>query len=51
MPNVTISPHTAGAGYYGYFQIGETTVQALQDAFAGRPVDGAAPLERWEQLA
>jgi phosphoglycerate dehydrogenase-like enzyme len=51
MPNVYISPHTAGAGYFGYLRIGETTVQALQDAFAGRPVDGAAPLERWEQLA
>ena len=51
MPNVSISPHTAGAGYFGYFQIGETTLQALRDAFAGRPVNGAAPLERWEQLA
>jgi phosphoglycerate dehydrogenase-like enzyme len=51
MPNVYISPHTAGAGYFGYFRIGETTVKALEDAFAGRPVEGAAPLERWEQLA
>jgi len=51
MPNVIISPHTAGAGYYGYLEIGETTLKALEDAFAGRPVDGAAPLDRWEQLA
>ncbi len=51
LPNVFFSPHTSGAGYYGYLKIGETTVQALEDAFAGRPVAGAVPLERWEQLA
>jgi len=51
LPNVCLLPHTAGAGDYGYFQIGETTVQALEDAFAGRPVQGAVPLDRWEQLA
>jgi len=51
LPNVCISPHTAGAGYYGYFQIGETTLQALADAFAGRPVEGAVRLDRWAQLA
>ncbi|MBM3497454.1 MAG: hydroxyacid dehydrogenase [Armatimonadetes bacterium] len=51
LPNVIISPHTAGAGHFGYLQIGETTLQALRDAFAGRPVTGAAPLDRWEQLA
>ncbi|MGQ9732434.1 MAG: hydroxyacid dehydrogenase [Candidatus Zipacnadales bacterium] len=51
LPNVIITPHTAGAGFYGYHKIGETTVAALQAAFAGHPVDGAVPLERWEQLA
>jgi len=51
LPNVSIAPHTAGAGHFGYLQIGATTVEALEDAFAGRPVKGAAPLERWEQLA
>ena len=51
LPNVSIAPHTAGAGHFGYLQIGATTVQALEDGFAGRPVTGAAPLERWEQLA
>ncbi len=51
LPNVAVSPHTAGAGHYGYLMIGTTTVQALEDAFAGRPVNGAAPLKRWEQLA
>lgn len=51
LPNVYIIPHTAGAGYYGYFRIGEMTVKALEDAFAARPVEGAVPLDRWAQLA
>ena len=51
LPNVVITPHISGAGYYGYFKIGETTVQALEDFFAGKPVEGAVPFERYEQLA
>jgi phosphoglycerate dehydrogenase-like enzyme len=49
--NVLITPHQSGAGYYGYFKIGEQTVQALRDKFAGRPVYGAVDYSRWEQLA
>jgi len=51
LPNVIITPHISGAGYYGYFKIGEMTVQALEDFFAGKPVQGAVPFERYEQLA
>jgi phosphoglycerate dehydrogenase-like enzyme len=51
LPNVVISPHTAGAGYYGYLRIGDWTLRALEDCFTGRPVQGAAPLDRWDQLA
>ena len=51
LPNVYITPHVAGAGYYGYFKIGEGTLRALRDFFAGRPVKGAVDLSRWEQMA
>ena len=51
LPNVFITPHVSGAGYYGYFKIGDTTVEALEDFFAGKPVEGAVPFERYEQLA
>ena len=49
--NVLITPHQSGAGYYGYLKIGEQTLQALRDKFAGRPVYGAVDYSRWEQLA
>lgn len=51
LKNVIIIPHQTGAGYYGYFKIGEQTLQALRDKFAGRPVFGAVDFSRWEQLA
>jgi len=51
LSNVAITPHISGAGHYGYFKIGETTVQALEDFFAGKPVEGAVPFERYAQLA
>ncbi len=51
LPNVTVLPHVSGAGNYGYLQIGETTVQALEDCFAGRPVNGAVNLPNWEITA
>lgn len=51
LPNVIVSPHTAGAGYYGYFMIGDHTVQALEDCLAGKPVEHAVDLSKWEQLA
>ncbi|MGD9497843.1 MAG: hydroxyacid dehydrogenase [Armatimonadota bacterium] len=51
LDNVIITPHCSGAGFYGYWEIGDTTVQALLDCFAGRPVEGAVPMERFETIA
>lgn len=51
LPNVLLTPHIAGCGAAGYFRIGDTALQALRDCFAGRPVAGAVPLNRWETLA
>lgn len=51
LPNVIISPHTSGNGAYGNALIGETTVQALEDFFLGKPISGRVPLERWTLLA
>jgi phosphoglycerate dehydrogenase-like enzyme len=49
--NVMITPHLAGAGYYGYHKIGEATAQAVRDALAGRPVAGAISRERYAVMA
>ena len=51
LPNVILTPHLAGRGRAGYHQIGSMAVQALRDCFAGRAVEGAVQLERWETLA
>jgi len=52
LPNVYITPHIAGAGYYGYFRIGDTTLRALENCLLlDKPVEGAVPLERYAQLA
>ncbi len=51
LDNVIITPHVSGSGYYGYHLIGDMTVQALVDCFAGNPVDGAVPIERFETIA
>ena len=51
MPNVVILPHIAGAGYAGYFGVGDTILGAVRDLAAGRPIRAAAPMERWEQMA
>lgn len=51
LDNVYITPHISGTGHYGYFRIGEMTLQALRDFFAGRPVRGAVDLSRLSQLA
>ena len=50
-PNVYVLPHIAGAGHYGYFEIGASTLRALRDHFAGQPVSGAVPLERFAEIA
>jgi len=51
LENVYITPHVSGAGYFGYFRIGEMTLQAVRDFFAGKPVRGAVDLSRLSQLA
>lgn len=50
-PNIYLTPHIAGSGHEGYFHIGEMAAQAVRSAFAGQPVIGAVPLERWETIA
>lgn len=51
LPNVLLLPHVAGQGRAGYTGIGHGALQALNDVFAGRPVTGAVPLDRWETVA
>lgn len=51
LPNVMLTPHLAGEGYAGYFRIGEATLEALRDVFAGRAVAGRVPLDKWDILA
>lgn len=51
LDNVYITPHVSGSGFYGYFKIGEQTLQALRDCFAGKPVQGAVDYSRYELLA
>lgn len=41
LKNVYITPHIAGAGYYGYYMIGKTVIKSLLDFFAGKPVEDA----------
>jgi len=49
--NVIVTPHLAGSGYYGYSRIGEGTVSALEDFFAGRPVSGAIDFNKYNIIA
>jgi len=51
LPNVVVTPHISGAGYYGYFKIGSSTLQALEDFFSGRPVKGLVRLEEYPYIA
>lgn len=51
LKNVYITPHVSGAGFYGYFKIGETGLQAIRDCLAGKKVKGAVPYARYAQLA
>lgn len=51
LSNVMLTPRLAGEGYAGYFRIGEATLEALRDVFAGRNVAGRVPLEKWDILA
>ena len=49
--NVIVTPHVAGNGYYGAKKIGEMTLQALEDFFAGREVKNRVDFTRYEILA
>ncbi len=49
--SVEIAPHVSGAGFYGYHMIGKTTIDALEDCFAGNPVQGAVNYDRYDILA
>lgn len=49
--NVIVTPHLAGSGYYGYSRIGEGTVYALEDFFAGRTVVGAIDFDKYSIIA
>jgi len=51
LDNVIITPHCSGAGYYGYFKIGEMGLQAIRDCLRGRKVKGAVPYAVYERLA
>jgi phosphoglycerate dehydrogenase-like enzyme len=51
LKNVVITPHLAGSGFYGYEKIGEGAVRALEDFFAGRPVEGAVDFEKYDIIA
>lgn len=52
LPNCYITPHIAGAGIYGYFQIGEMTLKAIVDFFENgvRP-EGAVDWTIYDTLA
>ena len=51
LSNVYITPHMSGTGAYGYFKIGDMTLEALEACFADRPVVGAVDWSRFELLA
>jgi phosphoglycerate dehydrogenase-like enzyme len=51
LKNVIVTPHLAGSGFYGYARIGEGAVRALEDFFAGKPVEGAVDFEEYEIIA
>lgn len=52
LPNAYIVPHLTGAGFYGYFKIGEMTLKALVDFFENgiRP-EGAIDWSTYDILA
>ena len=49
--NVIVTPHVAGNGVYGAKKIGEITLQALEDFFAGREVKNRVDFKRYNMLA
>ena len=51
LPNVYITPHISGAGFYGYFKIGENGLKAMKQCMAGKKVFGAVPYQHYSRLA
>ena len=51
LTNVLVTPHVSGAGFYGYYRIGASTLEALEAFFSDRPVAEAVPLDRYSALA
>ena len=51
LKNVMITPHVAGQGSYGMRKIGEMTLQALEDFFAGKEVENEVDFEKYDILA
>jgi phosphoglycerate dehydrogenase-like enzyme len=51
LSNVYITPHVSGAGFYGYFKIGESGLKAMKQRMAGKKVFGAVPYEAYDRLA
>jgi len=51
LKNVLLTPHIAGHGYYGAKKIGEMTLQALEDFFAGREVKNRVNFSQYDILA
>jgi phosphoglycerate dehydrogenase-like enzyme len=51
LPNVYITPHISGAGFYGYFKIGENGLKAMKQRMAGKKVFGAVPYAVYDRLA
>ena len=51
LKNVIITPHVAGNGYYGAKKIGEMTLKALEDFFAGREVENKVNFEQYDIIA
>jgi phosphoglycerate dehydrogenase-like enzyme len=50
LKNVVITPHVAGTGVYGIKKIGDVTLQALVNFFAGRKVENKVDLEKYDLL-
>lgn len=51
LENVYVTPHVSGAGFYGYFKIGENGIKAMQQRIAGKKVFGAVPYAIYDRLA
>jgi len=51
LPNVIVLPHIAGAGYFGYYRIGELLVRAVEAVGRELPFEGEVPLSRYERIA